>query len=141
MDKDKIYDWLTRALWTAIYVFVAAFLSTAGGTDLTTTSALRAAGLAALLAVAKSLVVGVFGDPNKIRSTLADMGLRAFHTFWQTFAALIIVTDFSAGALKIAAISAAVNTLKGVVFPPSIPGAQYDDGTPLDEEPAAEDVL
>lgn len=123
MDMTQALDWAKRILWTALYVFVAAFLATAGGKDLTSTEVLKAVAIAAILVVAKSLVAGRFGDPNKIRTTLSEIGIRALHTFWQTFVAFAVATDLSPDSLKLAAIAAALNTLRGVALPTTIPGS------------------
>lgn len=118
---DQVKDWLTRAGWTALYVFVAAFVGSLSlsGNDITSLEVLKAAVIAAALAAAKTLLVNQFGDPAKVRSQLVDIGIRSANTFWQTAVGLLVAAgNWEPGTLKIAFIAAATNTLARVVVPP-----------------------
>lgn len=121
MTLAPYLDWLKRAAWTILYIVVAVFLSgAAAGQDITSLTVLKAIGIAAALVAVKTLLANKLEDPDRVRNVLTDIAVRAFHTFWQTVVTAVLVSgDFSWPALKVAAIAAAVNTLKGVILPPA----------------------
>jgi sugar phosphate permease len=62
--KDKYHDLLERSIWTAVQAFAGALIAMEITTEVEWDTTLYAAGIAALIAVAKSLVAFQFGDPN-----------------------------------------------------------------------------
>lgn len=126
--KDTVKDWAKRAGWTSLYIFIATFLASAQAAgDITSLEVLKSAAIAAVLVVIKSVVVGRFGDPDAVRNQLSEIGLRAFHTFWQSFVAFAVVSGLDVESLKLAAIASAVNTLKGITFPPAAGSSTQHD--------------
>ena len=62
--KAKYLDLLERTVWTAIQAFAGALIAMEITTNVEWDTVLYTAGIAALIAVAKSLVAFQVGDPN-----------------------------------------------------------------------------
>lgn len=154
LDKLKAYfmgeafkNLAARAGWTALYVLLGAGLAvlTTSDKDLTG-AAVRAAVIAAVLAAGKAVLVGRFGDPDKIRTRLGEIANRVAHTAWQAAIASVLALLSTnqlgdAAAIKATVIAALVNVLKTIVIPPDVPGdeggdevAPGQDGTVGDHE-------
>lgn len=140
LDKLKAYftsdafkNLASRAAWTAVYVLAGTTVAvlTSNDADLSG-AAIRAALIAAALAAGKAILVGRYGDPDKIRTRLGEIVNRVAHTAWQAVLASGIAL-FSTGqlndfnAVKATLVAALVNVLKTVVIPPAVPGLDEGD--------------
>lgn len=140
LDKIKAYltgaafkNLAARAGWTALYVLLGTGLAVLTTSDQDLTGAtVRAALIAAVLAAGKAVLVGKFGNPDKIRTRLGEIANRALHTAWQAALASVLALFSTnqlgdSAAIKATLLAALANVLKAIVIPPTVPGDDEGD--------------